>query len=247
MKRLVVIAILLAAPLHADPLAQLRQVLARYPAKEPFRAEVSLQVRGDTQEREMADRRGATSFFVSDGPDGLSAEIPRPVLARASREATAKKSDPEALTPTRSGLLALTVFELVDAINAAEMLLHDLDRATLVSEGTTVREGRPVRFIVVGVRPTLAGTRSRMVEEPKIELRLFLSREGIPMAAERESTFAASLFMVQLKNVRKEKWSFRVSGDRLWASMHEEENRASGVGRNYRTHRRADLKQVAHK
>src|SRR5207245_658030 len=92
--------------------------------------------------------------------------------------------------------------------------------------------GKPATLLRVKVKPTLAGTRSRFVNEPIIELRVWLDGAGIPVAAERDSNYSASFLVVKAGNVRKERWEFAVSGDRLYAARADEDNRASAVGKS---------------
>ena len=111
------------------------------------------------------------------------------------------------------------------------MLINDLDQATLVSQTAATRDGKPATLLRIKVKPTLAGT-SRFVKEPKIELRVWVDANGIPLAAERDSNYSASFVVVSASNVRKEHWDFAVFGDRLYAAHSDEENRASAVGKS---------------
>jgi hypothetical protein len=82
------------------------------------------------------------------------------------------------------------------------------------------------------LKPRLAGTRSRLVNEPKIELRIRVRADGIPVAAERDSNYSASFLFVKAANVRKERWEIAVAGNRLYASRADQNNEASAVGKN---------------
>src|SRR4029077_14332844 len=62
---------LLAPPVAADSLSDLRAVLQRYPANAPFAATASVQVSGDSQGVAGA-RSGSTIFEVESGPSGLT-------------------------------------------------------------------------------------------------------------------------------------------------------------------------------
>src|SRR4051794_31003888 len=104
---------LAAWPAVGDPLSDLREVLRRDPAKAAFAAAV--QVSGDAQ---SSVRAAATTFEVEDGPAGLNIHVPPTALASAEAEAEKKKRDPETLTPTRTAMVALTVFDVIDALDA---------------------------------------------------------------------------------------------------------------------------------
>src|SRR5690242_17731771 len=66
---------LLAPPVAADSLSDLRAVLQRFPAKAPFAATASVQVSGDSQGVAGA-RSGSTNFEIESGPSGLTIRVP---------------------------------------------------------------------------------------------------------------------------------------------------------------------------
>ncbi len=214
----------------ADALPDLRSVLQRYSAKAQFVVTAAVQVNGDSQGVAGA-RSGATNFGVESGPAGLMIRVPPAALEAAESEAEEKKRNPEKSTPTRTAMVALTIFDVVDTLDSAAMLLNDLNQATLVSQTAATRGGKLATLLRIKVKPTLAGT-SRFVKEPKIELRVWIDGNGIPIAGERDSNYSASFVVVSASNVRKERWEFAVAGDRLYAAHSDEENRASAVGRN---------------
>ena len=92
--------------------------------------------------------------------------------------------------------------------------------------------GGGATLLRIKVKSTLAGTSSRFVNEPQIELRVWIDGNGTPLAVERDSSYSASFLFVKAGNVRKERWEIAVAGDRLYASHHEEENRATAIGKS---------------
>lgn len=228
--RLILACLLTAPPMAADSLSDLRTVLQRYPAKGPFAVSASVQVNGDSQGVAGA-RSGSTNFEVEFGPAGLMIRVPPAALGAAETEAEEKKRDPENRTPTRTAMVALTIFDIVDGLDSASMLLNDLDQASLVSQTSSTFAGKPATLMRIKVKPTLAGT-SRFVKEPKIELRVWVDSNGLPVGAERDSNYSASFVIVSASNVRKERWQFAVFGDRLYAAHSDEDNRASAVGKS---------------
>jgi hypothetical protein len=221
---------LTAGPMAADSLSDLRAVLQRYPARAPFVVLATVQVNGDSQGVAGA-RSGSTNFEVESGPAGLMIRVPPAALGAAETEAEEKKRDPENRTPTRTAMVALSIFDVIDGLDSAAMLLNDLDQASLVSQTSSTHAGKPATLMRIKVKPTLAGT-SRFVKEPKIELRVWIDSNGIPVAAERDSNYSASFVVVSASNVRKERWEFAAFGDRLYAARSDEENRASAVGKS---------------
>ncbi len=231
---LLLLAVSLAASAVADPLSDLREVLHRYPAKAPFVATV--QISGDPQGAAGA-RGAATTFEVEDGPGGLNIHVPPTALAAAEAEAEKKKRDPETLTPTRTAMVAITVFDVIDALDAAAMLLDNLNGATLLEQKASTRDGKPATLLRIKVKPTLAVARGRFVNEPAVELRVWTDANGVPIAAERDSNYSASVLFLKAGNVRKEQWKFAVLGDRLYASHNDQDDRASALGKSVVTSR----------
>jgi len=231
---LLVCAMLAAFPAAGDPLSDLRAVLQRYPAKAPFAASASLQMNSDAQGAKGA-RSGSEIFEVEFGPRGLMIRVPAAALGVAETEAENRRRD---LTPTRTAMVALTIFDVIDAMNAAAMLLNDLDSATLIDQTSSARAGKPATLLRIKVKPTLADASSRFLNEPKIELRVWIDSSGTPLAAERDSSYSASfLLFLKAGNIRKERWELVVSGDRLYASRNDEDDRAFAVGKSIATSR----------
>jgi hypothetical protein len=219
-----------ASPLAADSLSDLRATLQRYPAKAPFIVSASVDVNSDSQGTAGA-RGGSTNFEVESGPSGLMIRVPPAALGAAESEAEEKKRNPENRTPTRTAMVALTIFDIIGSLDSAAMLLNDLDQASLISQSASTHGGKPATLMRIKVKPTLSGT-SRFVKEPKIELRVWIDANGVPVAGERDSNYSASFVVVSASNTRKERWEFAVFGDRLYASRSDEENRASAVGKS---------------
>jgi hypothetical protein len=225
----VVLAVLLAPAASAEPLSDLRATLQRYPARSPFGVSALLRVTGESAD--AGGRSGSAKFEVEFGPAGMILRTPPATLAAAAGEAQRKKTNADSPTPTRNAMVAATIFEIIDALDVGTMLLNDLDGATLIGSTQTSLAGKPATLLRIKVKPDLAGTRSKLVNEPAIELRLWLNRDGIPVAAERDSTYSASVVFVTAANVRKERWEIAVAGDRLYATRADQSNRASAVGK----------------
>ncbi len=223
-------ALVLAVPAAGDSLSDLRATLRRFPAKAPFAASASLRVNSESED--VAESRGGTtSFEVEFGPAGMLIRVPPSALGAAESEAESKKRNAENPTPTRTAMVALTVFDIIDATDVASMLLNDLEGAVLVQETPSISGGKAATLLRISVKPTLAGTRSRFVNAPKIELRVWMTPDGLPLAAERDSDYSASVLFVKAANLRKERWEIAAAGDRLYATRVEQSNRATAVGK----------------
>ncbi|HEV7765848.1 MAG TPA: hypothetical protein VGQ76_12665 [Thermoanaerobaculia bacterium] len=227
---LIVCSLVAVFPAAAEPLSDLRAVLQRYPAKTPLVATASVRVNSESDDV-GAVRDGAANFDVEAGPVGMQLRVLPATLAAAQNEATSKKRDPNSRTPTRTAMVALTVFDVMDALDIASMLLNELDGATLIKATAVTHAGKRATLLHVKVKPTLAGTSSKYVNEPKIELRIWVGSDGLPIAAERDSNYSASFLFLKAANVRKEHWEVAAAGDRLYASRADQSNRATAAGK----------------
>lgn len=220
-----------AVPATADSISDLRSVLQRYPATMPFAVNASLEATGKSRDVAAA-RTGSAKFDVETRDGGLIMRIPPEVLRAAASEADRKKQDAESATPTRTAMVALTIFDVLEPLDAAAMLRSDLDGATLIDRTPASHRGQPATLLRLKVKPTIAGTRSRFVNEPVIELRLWLDSSGLPVAGERDSNYSATIAFATAANIRTERWEFAVAGDRLFASQTDQEDRATAAGKS---------------
>ena len=212
----------------AETLAELRSTLERFPARAPFAAHATVSTNAASDDN--ASRAGTSSFDIESGLMGFSVRIPPSVIEAARREEAQKKRDPNVATPTRTSMVALTIFDIMDALDAASLLLDDLRGATVLEEKSAAWEGKPGTLLRVKVKPSLA-TKSRYVTEPVIELAIWIGGDGVPLAARRVSTFEAGALFVKAGNIRTEQWTFAVAGDRLHATRNEQKDDASAVGK----------------
>lgn len=230
------LALIAACPvlLAADTLSELQQRLEKFPAKAPFSASAKVRVNAAVQED--ASRAGQGGFEIESGPGGFVIRISPKTLAASDSEAAAKKHDPNAPTPTRTAMVALTVFDIMGSVDAASMLRDDLSGATLLDERSASVDGKPSTVLRVEVKPSFA-TKSRFVSEPKIELKVWLGADGIPLAAERVSNYSAGIGFVKGENTRFERWVFAVYADRLYATRNEQNEDATAAGKHIRSSR----------
>jgi len=235
-KRVAVTLLLIASPtlLSADTISDLRKRLESFPARAAFAVSGNVEVNAAAQDD--TSRAGRGTFDVESGPSGFSIRISPKTLAAATNEAAAQKQNPNAPTPTRTAMVALTVFDVMDSIDAASMLRADLSGATVTDERTTTIGGKPATLLEVKVKPSFA-TKSRFVSEPKIELKIWIGSDGTPLAAERVSNFSAGLGFVKGENTRTERWTLAVSGDRLSATRYDQSEDATAAGKHIKSSR----------
>jgi len=238
MVRRVAVALLLFAAfpalLTADTLSDLRKRLETFPAKAAFAATANVELNAAAQDD--ASRAGRAAFDVENGPAGFVIRIFPKTLAASSNEAAAQKENPNAPTPTRTAMVALTVFDVMDSVDAASMLRADLNGAMLIEERMATLDGKPSTVLRVKVKPSFA-TKSRFVSEPKIELRIWIGSDGVPLAAERVSNFSAGIGFVKGENTRTERWELAVHDDRLYAKRYDQSEDATAAGKHIKSSR----------
>jgi len=235
-KRVAAVLLFVASPalLMADTLSELRKRLETFSAKAPFAASANVEVNAAAQDD--ASRGGRGTFDVESGPAGFTIRISPKTLAASGNEASAQKQNPNAPTPTRTAMVALTVFDVMDSVDAASMLRADLNSATVIEERNATIDGKPSTLLRIKVKPSFA-TKSRFVSEPKIELKIYIGSDGVPIAAERVSNFAAGVAFVKGENTRTERWTFAVTSDRLYATRYDQSEDATAAGKHIKSSR----------
>jgi len=220
--------------LAAETLSDLQKRLEKFPAKAPFAASAKVAVNAAAQED--AGRAGEGAFEIEAGPNGFIIRIASKTLAASANEAAAQKQNPNAPTPTRTAMVALTVFDIMDSIDAASMLRNDLNSATLLDATSATLDGKACTVVRVKVKPSFA-TKSRFVSEPKIELKIWVGGDGVPIAAERVSNYSAGVASVKGENIRTERWELAAYGDRLYATRNDQNEDATAAEKHIRSSR----------
>ena len=234
------VALALAAP-PTGPLADLSTALSRLGATAPVRARVEHRI-SVTLGDEKPGPEGLVTATASAGPDGLQLGWSPAVLAEADREAQRRVADPETPSPVRDAHFDLKPLDLAHALDAAAELRRSLQQAELVERRAEVRDGVPVTLLVLKVTPTLGSRERRYVKEVAAVIRLWLSADGLPVAAEQEVKASGRAFLViSFESEQKESFRFARVGDRLVVVHREAEQRSAGAGDKSRRHSVTDL------
>ena len=100
MRRLMPV-LLVALPLHADALTDVRSALSRLGATTPIRATLDIQ-RNEVDEGKFANDKFNGRASVDIEADGAAVRlvVPRPLLEQIGRELDVRAKDPDANTPT---------------------------------------------------------------------------------------------------------------------------------------------------
>jgi hypothetical protein len=230
----------LAAP-PPGPLADLSAALDRLQATAPVRVRVEHRFTL-TQGDDKPGPEGLVTATASAGPEGLLVGWSPAVLAEADREEQRRVENPEAASPVRDALFDLKPLQLAHTLDAVPELLRALQQAELLEQRPEVRDGAPVTLLVLKVTPALGTRERRYVKELAAVARLWLSADGLPVAAEQEIKAKGRAFLViTFESQQRETFRFGRVGDRLVVLHRETELRSEGAGDKSRRRSVTDL------
>jgi hypothetical protein len=224
MKRLLLAALAVSLPLHADTLADLKAAVGGLRGSQPIRAGAELH-KSEKEEGRFSDGpfSGGVSLEVALGVDGAHLTFAPAVIeqfAREQREHSLNPKKPAALSRTAERLGPLWVLE---HLNAADTFLGLLRYAKLQSETRAAAAGgRPARLLVFKVdSPTRDMKGLGGLEMKEHTLRVWVGEDNLPIAAEevQDGTVRVLLFHGSIK--LRDSWTFGRSGDHLVMLRHD--------------------------
>lgn len=233
-------SLLVAGPLVAEPLGELRSRVAGMRNDQPVRIHVDVELshRGSAPlHLNKSKRRGEAT--VVHGPKGVES-LTQKSLGTSSRFSFWKESNVE----TEMQLLDET--EANDLADPAGMIEQLLSEAILLSDESVTWKGRPARFLVIrpGQLPVLEGSDGDRTPL-NLEARIWLDESGTPLAMERAAEFRLGSALVMTET---QSFTFREEGGRLQVAEAEQtsSSRALAVlrGRDSKTMKVTSVKPV---
>lgn len=222
-------ALLLALPLHANPLQELRDTLGRLSGHTPLKAVVQLKSEGRSSDGDETETNsGLASVQLEDGPQGLRLSYPQAALSKAAQEDAARATNPKAPTPTATGLRNLGFSEVRELSRAAENLRRSLANAVLKTERSEPWQGQPARVLVFDVPQV---KKDKYVKKYESTLEVWLGADGVPLASRNKQRVEGSAFVVisfEMQNTEEQ--VFALVGERLVATQRISTNSGSGAG-----------------
>ena len=222
-------ALLLALPLRANPLQELRDTLVRLAGHTPLKASVQLRSESRNSDGEESEASvGLATVQLEDGTQGLRLIYPQTALSRAAQENAARAANPKAPAPTATGLRSLGFSDVSELSRAAESLQRDLARAVFIAERNEPWQGRPARALVFDLPPA---KKDKYVKKHESTMEVWLGADGVPLASRKRQRVEGSAFVVlnfELENT--EEHVFAVIGERMVATQRISTHRASGAG-----------------
>lgn len=223
--------LLLALPLAADPLGDVRAAVEKLTAREPIKATYEYQ-RSVVNEGRFGDDKfsGKATVELEGSEGGYHIVFPRPLLDQVERERVARGKNPSQQTPTANALREIEPVETADALDFGPTLLRLLDAAKLVSDAQGTWAGKPARVLVIRVPDRLDKDDASKTKVAENKLTLWLAPDMVPLAAEHlfNAKFSFLIFKGEMK--QKKSWHLARVADRLVRMRFESTQNSSGMG-----------------
>ena len=229
------LALLLVAAIAGDALSDLRATLAQLAATTPVHGTFEV-TSTETNSDEPQPFAGKASAGFEVDSAGLRILYPKATLAQANQEARAEALDPDRQTPARSGVRRIHALDLAELLDAASAMSVALQTAHLVEAKQASFRGKPSRLIALKLTPKMSKGESKHVKKIDATLSVWLSDDGVPIAAEQTVYARASFLLMSFESNQKEAWTFARVGDRLVATLHEQTEKADGFGQHSTSH-----------
>jgi hypothetical protein len=227
----ILIVLLFATSLSADPLGDVRSALGRFPGRDTVRATYELQ-RSVKNEGKFGNDNfsGKIAVDLEASSAGYHIVVGRPLLELIDREQQARNRNPKLNTPTANALREINAVEAADALDFAPAVLRLLDGAKVVTDAAGTWQGKPARVLVLRAADRLDPDDASKVKVAENKVTLWLDTENVPLAVEH--MFNAKFSFLFLKGEMKEKksWHLARAADRLVRARFESTQNSSGMG-----------------
>jgi hypothetical protein len=227
----VLLLLLLAGPLCADTLSDLRGTLERLKGLEAVRGRLSIQSWSRNGEgKKSKEKRSGGEVQVEDGPQGLRLGWTATQIQAARKDAQAKAVNPDAATPNLETLKALDAVEATRLLGYAEHLSLLLQGAQLLEERADSYQGKPARLLVLKPEVRMSAEDKEVIKRFEVSLKLWLGADGVPVAMEEAQAYKGSKFLISFTGTRNENLTFGRVGNRLVALQCTRSSSGSGMG-----------------
>lgn len=225
------LALVLAVPLAADPLGDIRAALGKLTASQPIRATYELQRSVANEGKFDNDAFTGKAVVELEGEGGdFRVVFPRPLLDQISREQESRMQDVNRPTPTVSALSQIDPVETANAIDFAPTLLRMLHGARVVSDAASTFQGKPARALVLRLADRIEKKNAGRVKVSENRLTLWLGPDLIPVGAEHILNAKFSFLIFKGESKQKKSWYFAQVADRLVRVRHESTESGTGMG-----------------
>ena len=220
------IALLLAIPLFADTVGDVKSALRNLHAAAPIRAAYETKSANVAKGR-FFDQDVSTSAAVEARVDdnGITIVYPRAMLERAAAQRDAKKDD------AKQRVADVSATRIAEMLDYAPALASLLDRASVVEEKAGAFNAQPARLVVMNIRPREdPRVKSGHVDVKLDRLSLWLGADSLPLYAEHTIQFSAGIFFLKADGEQTDKLTFIHRDDRLVLIRNEHTDSSAGMG-----------------
>lgn len=229
--RSLLVLLVSALPLAADPVGDVRAALERLNGRDPIRVTYELQRSVNNEGKLDNDKsNGKAAVEVEGNPSGYQIVVPRPVLDQVEREQLARDRNPKLPTPTANALRQIDAVETADVLDCAPRLLRLIDGAKVVSDAAGTWQGKPVRVLVLRGADRLDAEEAGRVKVAENKITLWLDAEQVPLAAEHMFSAKFSFLVFKGEMKQKKSWHLSRAGNRLIRARFESTQTTSGMG-----------------
>ncbi len=220
------IALLLALPLYADTLTDVKSALHTLGATQPARALYETKSANVAKGRffdQDVTTSGSAEARIDD--NGLTLTYPRAFLERAAAQRDAKGDD------TKQRAADISATRIAEMLDYAPALAALLDRASVVEDRTGSFNAQPVRLLVLNIRPREnSRVKSGHVDIKVDRLALWIGADSIPLYGEHTVKFSAGILFLKADGESTEKTTFLRRDDRLVVVREEHSDSSAGMG-----------------
>lgn len=180
---------------------------------------------------DFVSSHGSISVNVNYRSQGLAIDYPRELLERIEQETRAHELDPNLPTPLQNASWGLNTREIQSLIAAHEVLLRRLKTAKLVAQSEVRYNQQESTLLEFDVQPKFSRRDKKYLKKHQAKLKLWLDRQGWPIACETEFTMSGRAFLVvTFAGEETEKIAYQRNGNRLVASYKKTYRSNSGGG-----------------
>ncbi|HEY0142738.1 MAG TPA: hypothetical protein VGF48_17695 [Thermoanaerobaculia bacterium] len=222
---------LIALPLHADALTDVRSALGRFAGRAAIRASYDVH-RIEKNEGKLGNEstNGKVSVEVEGDANGFRVIFPRPLLDAVEREKLAETRNAKATSPTVNALREVDPVAAANAVDFAPELLRLLDGAKVVEEKAGAWNGKPARTVTFGLTHSIETDGAGKMTVAQNKLTLWLDANNVPLGGEHHFQAKFSFLIFKGESKQQKKWQFAGVGDRLVRLRQEEQNNMTGMG-----------------
>ena len=234
--RLALVLVILSSAASAETFDDVRAALSHLHGKQPIRATYAIERVSATSGR-FANDHGSSQITaeVARTTAGVLVTIPTALLDRAAEETQLHSGSFR--NETRNAISNISLLSVADHLNYAPSLSGILQMGRVSDERREMRDGRPLRRLILEINQPMTKTEGIEVGEAKASedrLTLWIGEDNVPLAAHRTRKIRAAFLFLHGDTSEEFNWTFARSGDSLVLVRFEESTSFSGMGQKGR-------------